>query len=219
MINYKLIEQKSSEWWALKAGKVSGTRFGQLISTRENSLIFELVNESLDGYVEQDEYENEDMQFGNENEPIVIDLYEQLTGIKFDRGGVILSDLSEMHMASPDAINLEKGIVLEVKSTMHGKHQIKRFINGIDSEYVSQVVNYFACSDDVKEVHWVSYCPFRKERPLVIYVFTRDSVIKKATSRTKEQTVNDLVILGRAELKTVESEVEKVKQLFTNIEF
>jgi predicted phage-related endonuclease len=218
-MNYQKIEQKSAEWWAVKVGKISGTRFGQLISTRDNSLIFELVNEKLDGYIEQDDYQNEDMQFGNENEPIAIDLYEQSTGITFDRGGVILSDFSDIHMASPDAVNVERGIVLEVKSTMHGKNQIKRFVNGIDPEYVSQVVNYFACSDAVKSVHWVSYCPFRKERPLVTYIFTRDSVIKKATSRTKEQTVNDLVEIGRTELKNIESEIKKVTELFTQIEF
>lgn len=218
-MNYKNIEQKSAEWWQMKVGKISGTRFGQLISTRDNSLIFELVNENLDGYIEQDDWQNEDMQFGNENEPIAIDLYEQKTGISFQRGGVILSDFSDIHMASPDAINLEMGIVLEVKSTMHGKHQIKRFITGIDSEYVSQVVNYFACSDDVKAVHWVSYCPFRTERQLVVYIFTRDSVIKKATSRTKEQTVNDLVLLGRNELKNIETEINTVTESFTKIEF
>ena len=56
-MNYQRIEQKSPEWWKLKVGKVSGTRFGQLISNRENSLVEEIVNELLDGCCEHDDYE------------------------------------------------------------------------------------------------------------------------------------------------------------------
>ena len=40
-MNYLNIEQKSQAWWDYKVGKISGTRFGQLISSRENMLIDE----------------------------------------------------------------------------------------------------------------------------------------------------------------------------------
>ena len=47
------IEQKSPEWWAYKVGRVSGTRTGQLISARENSLIDEMLDE-MDAGEEED---------------------------------------------------------------------------------------------------------------------------------------------------------------------
>lgn len=218
-MNYQRIEQKSPEWWKLKVGKVSGTRFGQLISNRENSLVEEIVNELLDGCCDQDDYESEEMTFGNENEPIAIDLYSQMIGVEFERGGVILSDFSDYHMASPDAINLEKGIVVEVKSTMNGKTQIKRFFNGIDSQYKPQAINYFACSDDVKEVHWISYCPFRQERPIIAIVLTRDSIIYPEKYPKKSKSIRLVVEEGRTKLKALEQDIISAKKAFETIDF
>lgn len=202
------IIQNSPEWWDLKVGKVSGTRFGQLISTRENNLLFECANERLNGSIFQNEFENEEMQFGNENEPIAIDKYSAKTGLDFQMGGVIFSDFSKIHIASPDAVNVDNGIILEVKSTMSGATQLRRFKNGIESDKIGQIVNYFAVSDSVNEVHWVSYCPFRPERELVVRIFNRQSVIKK--ERTKEYTVQDLVIKGREELIKFENELNEL---------
>lgn len=215
-MNYQRIEQKSPEWWLLKVAKISGTRFGQATSSRDNGLIYELVSESLDGFIEQTDFENEDMQFGTENEPVAIDLYEEKSGIIFERGGVILSDYSPIHMASPDGINLEKGIIVEVKCTMHGKTQVSRFANGIDSKYIPQVINYFACSDDVKEVHWVSYCPFRPERVLVVVCVNLDTIFKVGK---KDVTVREMVNDGRLAIKNIEQEVKELKEKFITYEF
>ena len=215
-MNYQKIEQLSPEWWALKVGKISGTRFGQLISTRENSLIDECLNELLDGYIEPDDYENEDLLFGRENEKAAIDLYEQISGITFaERGGVIISDHSTLSIASPDAVNLDSGIVCEAKCTMHGKTQIKRFRKGIESDKLPQIINYFAQSDDVKEVHWISYCPFRTERPLVSYIFTPETVIDEK----KKTTIAELIVSGRTKLVEFEQELEKLKNEFITIKF
>jgi hypothetical protein len=59
-----------------------------------------------------------------------------------------------------------------------------------------QIINYFAVSDEVVAVHWVSYCPYRTERPLVIHVFTRDTVLSEATKTKPAITINDAVIEG-----------------------
>ena len=37
-MSYLKIEQHSTEWWQFKVGRVSGTRFGKLISGRDNGL-------------------------------------------------------------------------------------------------------------------------------------------------------------------------------------
>lgn len=218
-MNYKKIEQLSPEWWAEKVGKVSGTRYGQLTSTVKNSLLEEIVNEMLDGYIQQDDFVTDAMLFGTDNEPIAIEKYEILTGMKFERGGVIFSDFSNIHMASPDAVNLENGIVVEVKSTMKGATQIKRFLHGVETDKIGQIVNYFAVSDDVKEVHWVSFCPFRPERELVVIKFTRDTIIsQKETKKNgiETVTVQDLVDLGREKLKEIEKNIKTTIENFTN---
>lgn len=219
------IEQKSKEWWDLKVGKISGTRFGQLISTRENSLIEELADEELNGYCEISDFEDEDMLFGTENEELAIDLYEKHSGIKFKRGGVLFNDTCDVHIASPDGLNdddLDYLVVAEVKCTRHGKTQLKRFRKGIDSAHIPQVVNYFAVEPKVMEVHFVSYCPFRPERPLVIVKVKRDTILEaKETKKWGLEiiTVQDKVNLALELLPKIKQEVTELKNSFKQLEF
>ena len=217
------IEQTSPEWWAYKVGRISGTRVGQLLSTRENSLIDEMIDEVLDGEVKRDDFQTEEMLFGVENEGVALDLYSKRYGIEFERGGVLCSDLHEkIHMASPDGINIKKGIIVEVKSTMQGKTQIKRFRKGIDSNYLPQVVNYFACSEDVKEVHWISYCPFRPERDLVVIIFKRDTIIEQKETKkngVEVVTIQDKVNELHEKITIFENELTSELKRFTELEF
>lgn len=229
-MNYQLIEQLSPAWWDLKCGKISGTRYGQVISGRKNNLIFDLIDENLKGYIEQDDFTTEDMTFGRENESVALDLYEEKSGIKFQRGGVIMSDFSHIHMASPDGVNLELGIIAEVKCTQHGAKQIKRFFEGPEPEYPAQIKNYFAVSNDVKEVHWISYCPYRHERPLVVHIYKRDDISgyekietettdeKGKVKKTKTEvpyTIHDEAVEGRKLIEQVNAEVIRMTNEFT----
>lgn len=214
-MKYLDIEQGSQEWKDLKVGKVGGTRFGQVISTRDNKLVYEMAGEIMDGCISQDDYVSEDMQFGIDNESAAIDLYEQMTGLKFDRGGVIMSDFSDIHMASPDGITRDRKIVVEVKCTRLNHVHLKRFVSGVDSSYLPQCINYFAVSNDVEEVHFISYCPFRQERPIVAIILKRDTVIdaKKGT------TVQDKVTEGRKAMGPLEKEVNELIESFTKADF
>jgi hypothetical protein len=200
-MKYQNIIQNSPEWWALKVAKVSGTKFGQLISERKNNLFYVLANEALDGYIQQNDFESEAMQFGNENESVAIDKYELISGLSFARGGVILSDFSNIHMASPDAVNIDNGIIVEVKCTMNGYTQLERLREGVESDKWGQIINYFAVSDTVNEVHWISYCPFRPECEIVAHIVNRETRVKIGT---KERTVGEWAILGRERLVSLE---------------
>lgn len=171
------IEQRSKEWYELKAGKISGTRFSQVISGRKNGLIYELLNEKLDGFIAPLEFINEDMQYGIDNEDHAIELYTEKTGIKTKKVGALISDLFAIHMASPDSISECETIVQEVKCTMNGKTQLERHFEGIDSKYLPQCINYFAIDSKIKEVHFISYCGFRSELPLVIHILKREDYL------------------------------------------
>ena len=170
-MNILMVEQGSPEWWDAKVGSIGGTRFGNVISTKKNRLISTLVNEKLNGYCEQDDYVNEDMQSGIDNEPIARQLYIEKSGINFRQVGMIKSDYSEIHHASPDGLSDDNSIVLEVKSTSDGSIHMERFWNGVEASHMPQIKNYFAVSDEIKEVHFVSYCPYRPERPIGGYYF------------------------------------------------
>jgi len=193
--------QRSPEWFELKRGKIGGTNFGQVISGKKNMLIYDLLNERLSSWIDHtDDYVSDDMQFGIDNEPVARELYIKQSGIQFDEVGCILSDFSGIHLASPDGLNQERGIVLEIKCSRNGAKHLKRHFEGVDSEHLPQIKNYFAVSDEVKEVHFVSYCPDRFERPIIVYIFTPDMFadIDKA----------------RAEIKNIEAKLNVMEQAF-----
>ena len=203
------VKQLTPEWHQLKKAKIGGTRFGQVLSNRKNRLVYELLDERLSDFIPPDSFINEDMQFGIDNEAPAAKTYSKQSGIRFAKVGAILSDLSDIHLASPDRINRKRGIVLEVKCTQQGDIHIKRFFEGVDSEYMPQIVNYFAVSDDVKEVHWISYCPFRPERPIVLHKFTRDSVIPDGRSTT---SIREQVEIGREKIKQIEADLLRMER-------
>jgi hypothetical protein len=165
--------QMSDEWWHLKVGKISGTRFGQLISTRKNRLVYEMMDEVLSGACKMDDYISDDMQYGIDNEDVAIELYEMQTGIKIERVGAILSATHEIHMASPDGLSPDHSVVLEVKCTTNGDIHLERYFEGVDTKYIPQCANYFAVSPEIKEVHFISYCGYRPERPMFFKVLKR----------------------------------------------
>jgi len=186
------VKQRSQEWFQLRKGKISGTRFGMIISGRKNRLIYDLLDETLSEYLFPDDFVSDDMQFGIDNEPVASDLYSKQSGILFEEVGAILSETYPIHMASPDRVNVGRGIVLEVKCTQSRAIQAQRFFEGVESSHVPQIKNYFAVSDDVLEVHWVSYCPFAPERPLVLVVFKREDFEREVPKWRKAVAMTEI---------------------------
>jgi len=167
-------KQRSPEWFEETCGSIGGTRLGQVISGRKNRLLFDIINERLNGYQDIDDFITEDMQFGIDNEPIAAKLYEEKAGIEWKEIGTMKSELAPNHHASPDRISTDETKVLEIKCTQNGAIHIQRFFDGPESTHMPQIINYFAIDDKIKEVHWVSYCPYRPERQLVIHIFTAE---------------------------------------------
>ena len=197
-----MLQQGSPEWHELKRGKIGGTRFGQVISGKKNNLIYELLNERLSPWMDfDDQYIDEDMQFGIDNEPVAADLYEKQTGIKFKQVGCILSDTSPIHLASPDRLSEDNSVVLEIKCTQNGRIHLQRFWEGVETSHMAQIKNYFAVSEEVKEVHWISYCPDRFERPIIPYIFRREMF---------EQDIPGWLF----EVKQIELKLDKMQQQF-----
>lgn len=114
---------------------------------------------------------------------------------------MIKSDYSKIHHCSPDGLT-DTGIVLEIKSTDNGAIQLQRFFEGVESSHMPQIINYFAVSDEVKEVHWISYCPYREERPIVPKIF-------------KSEDYKPEIEKARIKIKQIESEINRMIQEFT----
>jgi predicted phage-related endonuclease len=194
-------QQQSPEWYQIHAGKIGGTHFGAVISGKKNRLLYDLLEEQYNGTMSHDEYVSPDIDFGNDNEPVARQLYSKQSGIKFREVGFIMSEESDLHIASPDGLSPDNSIVLEIKCTQNGAIHIQRHFEGPETGHMPQVINYFAVSDEVKEVHWISYCPFRPERPIVVHKFHRDGFEKEIEK-------------GRAGIKRIEQNLIEARQQF-----
>ena len=52
-VNYHEVEQRSPEWFALKAGVISGTRLNGVFKSNNLPLVDELISEMLTGKIEE----------------------------------------------------------------------------------------------------------------------------------------------------------------------
>jgi len=182
--------QGSPEWFDARKGRIGGTRFSNVISTKKNRLIYDLLDERFSEFLFPDDFISDEMQFGIDNEPIARQLYSEQSGIKFKEVGLIRSDFSSIHHTSPDGLSFDESIALEIKCTQNRAIHMQRFFEGVESTHMPQIKNYFAVSDEILQVHWVSYCPFATERPLIVIVFRREEfAIEIPKWRFKIQTI------------------------------
>lgn len=209
------VKQGTPEWWQLKKGRVSGTRLGQLISGRKNRMIYDLLSETLDEFLIPDDFETEAMKFGTENEPIAREKYRKMVGMEFEEIGLMVSDFTDLHVASPDGITADHKDVLEIKCTMEGGIHIQRFFEGPESSYMPQIINYFAISDEVRRVHWVSYCPDRPEKEIVAHIFTLDTILEPATAKKPEVRMRDARDEARIEVLNLKVKLDLLEKEFT----
>ena len=119
-------------------GNIGGT-----LGHKKNQLVYELLNERLSPWMEPVDLSfSEDVQFGIDNEPVARSYTVNKLGIQFEEVGAIISD-SQVHHSPA----LRQAICKIWPQTP---------LKGVDKEHISQCIN---ASDEVKEVHWVSFCP------------------------------------------------------------
>ena len=222
-----MCDQGSDEWLKLKWGKIGGTRFGQLISSRDNVLKYEILKESISEWVPDftDVWISEDMQYGIDSEPIARGILERIENIKIEQCGAILSDFCKLSMASPDGIHTIEGgkIVHEIKSTRNEATHIKRMFEGIDDKHLPQCLNYFCQSNEVKEVWYTSYCGFHANKKTVTIKLNRDSIIEVTKATVKNPSINITVQMkvdeAISKLKAFEAESENMITEYKNLIF
>jgi putative phage-type endonuclease len=109
------VEQGSAEWDALRSGRFTASRFGDLFMAKStkgyNNLINEVVFKRLTGE-EPEGYQSDWMIRGTELEPTAREAYETQTFRKARKVGFI--ELDEWTGCSPDGLIGEDGI-LEIK--------------------------------------------------------------------------------------------------------
>ena len=153
------IEQHSEAWYSARCGRVTGTRFKNLVSKETTDsykdLITNIACEIITGKQEES-YSNAMMEYGLETEPLARAKYEELFETEIQTVGFITPDEDHKYHQwigiSPDGLTLDNGLI-EIKCPLARTHfeYIER--NVLPSEYRYQVQGQLFVSE-------ASYCDF-----------------------------------------------------------
>lgn len=161
---YEDIEQRSPEWFEARAGIVTASAIGQLITAKTlkpansetaRSLIRTLAAERITGHVEETPTSN-DMWRGILDEPYARDIYSEHFQ-KADECGFMVRELPGFKIGySPDGVIEESGLI-EIKSRKQ-KHHLKTILeDAVPPEHMAQIQCGLLTSGR-EYLDYISYC-------------------------------------------------------------
>lgn len=185
-------EQKSEAWHELRCGRVTGTRFKQLMAGESTQtykdLITNLACEILTNRQEEG-YFSEDMLRGVELEPVARMLYEEIFEVPVKEIGFITPDednkYAEWVGISPDGM-LDEGMI-EIKCPKAKTHLEYIEANKLPSEYRHQVQGQLYVTG-AKFCDFMSYCEDMK--PFIIRVYPDHELFKEFEARLDKLIVD-----------------------------
>lgn len=183
MTIYRDIIQRSSEWFAIKAGKFSGSDFDALMpSSRQGpndwnktqlDIIYRVAAERMTGLAKEQSWDSKPVAWGRETEAEARAAYEMETGNEVEQVGFI--ELNDWIGCSPDGLIGDDGY-FEAKCPNSDTH-LRYSINPheLEENYGWQVQGGLWISGRTW-AHLVSYDPrFKDEKKqIVIWSITRD---------------------------------------------
>lgn len=176
MINYKEIEQNTSEWHQIKWGRIGGT-LSKGLFVDSDTLFIDILSQHIEPYNDDEEegFQSSAMIRGKELEPRAIDYIEQYTGVKFNSTGWLQSEENRLIGISPDGISECEQYGVEAKCLSRKEHTSILIENKTPKEKIPQIVHYFTVNPKFKKVWFIAFRP-ESIKPF-IEEFTRESVV------------------------------------------
>ena len=158
------MEQRSREWFAARAGKVTASRVADIVartksgysSSRANYMA-ELLCERMSGQPAE-RFQSSAMVWGTDTEPLARQAYEVMTGQIVDQIGFVLHPTIPNAGASPDGLVGDDGLV-EFKCPNSATHLETLLSARVPERYISQIYMQMACLPDRKWCDYISYDP------------------------------------------------------------
>jgi putative phage-type endonuclease len=198
------IEQGSSEWMALRIGKIGGSRVADVLTEGRGgaeSLIRrkyknELIRERLTGK-KLDTYKTPAMQRGIDLEPMARAWYEVHYNTFVDQVAIVLHPSIEGGQCSPDGIVEATNSLIEIKIPNPENHLDNLLTGGKQLEqYYDQVQWQLACMPEKEFCDLISYDPDMPDhlQGFVKRIYRDDEYI---------QTMQNAVIAFLSEIETI----------------
>lgn len=201
------MEQRTSEWFQERLGKVTASRVSDIIartksgySTSRDNYMAQLVCERMT-QTPVESYTNASMQWGTEQEPFARAAYESAKDVLVEEVGFITHPLIQNSGASPDGLVGEFGLV-EIKCPNTATHIQTLLDQKIPEKHIAQMQWQMCCTDR----RWCDYVSFdpRMAEGLQIFIKRVEFDPEYVSMLEKE------VILF---LKELDTKIEQLNQL------
>lgn len=166
--------QGSAEWLAARAGKVTASRIADVLAkiktgeaAARRDYRAQLVAEILTGRPQEDGFQNAEMIWGTEQEPLARSAYELSRGVLVDMVGFVLHPTIERAGASPDGV-VDDGLV-EIKCPKTATHIQYLLADEVPAKYEPQMAWQMACTGAA----WVDFVSFDPRLPEKSQLFVK----------------------------------------------
>jgi len=151
-ITYHNVSQQSEEWFAIRKGRITGSKFKTARDKLKSSQLSgkailyarDVARERLGGTAQQ-VFQNAAMRMGVEQEPLARMAYETTTGYMVQEVGFAATNCG-MFGLSPDGLVDDDGVI-EIKTMVGSDNLFDTVIDGDYSEYIDQCLGYLLFLD------------------------------------------------------------------------
>jgi hypothetical protein len=191
---YHKVEQRSPDWFLLRAGRPTASNFHKIITPKTLKLSAQadgymnfLIAERMLGHPIVEDFRSDYMQRGQELEDESVRAYEFETEVETMPGGFV-EHTSGFWGCSPDRL-IGSGGILEMKCPSPAVHVGYLLTGEVETEYRIQLQGQLLCCDDRDFTDVVSYHP---NMPAAIIRVRRDEGIIKALGAALMEFSEDL---------------------------
>lgn len=176
-----MIEQGTSEWMAMRLGKLTASRMADVLATTKSgpsasrkNYLAQLVAERMTGQPGETFSGSAAMLWGTDNEPLARAEYEMLKDVMVDQVDFVSHPTIEWLGASPDGMVGNDGLV-EIKCPNTATHIDYLLANKVPTKYIPQMALQLLCTGRAW-CDFVSYDPRMPEKlKLFVVRYTTDA--------------------------------------------
>jgi len=200
------MEQRSTEWFAVRLGKVTASRVADVIaktktgySTSRENYMAQLVCERMTG-TQGESYNNAAMQWGTDQEPLARAAYEAAKDVLVDETGFVIHPTISNAGASPDGLVGDDGLI-EIKCPNTATHIDTLLSEKVPSKYNTQMQWQMVCTGR----KWCDFVSFDPRMPEGLQLF-----IQRVDFDAEYVKMLEAEITGF--LGELETKIEKLKE-------
>ena len=198
------MDQRTEEWFATRAGKVTASRVADVIAKTKSgysasraNYLAQLVAERLTGKP-QESFSNAAMEWGTSQEPYARAAYESKASVLVDEVGFVEHPSITLSGASPDGLVGSDGLC-EIKCPNTATHLDYLLAKGVPAKYKPQMAWQLACT----EREWCDFVYFDPRLPehhqlFVVRYIPEDGYIQELEAEVSkfldevQETINKL---------------------------